>query len=432
MNNANNKKYIDYEFKSPTGKKRKKKSATLTSTITCRTYCPFNAITPVGSIAPLEGTCKTARAPEGWRFFVNGDCHRPSQLEAIKDTVHIANKISMANPWHNPNKRKKKKQACVVVDSGTNIHLHNQDINAMSRRPTNEIAPSASNNNIQLHSKGEYQLGEDAPLTITSEQAGAPESLLGLGDLASELGMVHILGKSGYNGVKREDAKIQCKKPPLIKGDFHHGRIWRIPVPKGANSKEFKMDHKLDDPTHIANSAYSQKTLKGLAEFLHGSAGFPAHTTWLKAMDNPNFFATWPGLTKELITKYLDKQIPTIMGHMTKVRQGTRSTKLTPQEAAKIAMETALGAPRPHLELNEGHQVTFRVIAVNIMRNASAKKPRPAHKLKTHVSPTDASELHARSNTKALAARNTITPLKRFRSQYTGTPRRPHVRPIEL
>lgn len=69
---------------------------------------------------------------------------------------------------------------------------------------------------------------------------------------------------------------------------------------------------------------------------------------------------------------------------------------------------------------------------VNIMRDAYAKKPRPAHKLKLLASPTDTGEPPARSATKTPATRNTITPLKRVGSQFTGALRRPHIYPIYL
>lgn len=197
-----------------------------------------------------------AMAPEGWRFFANSSCHRLPQLEAAKDAVCVANKASMANPWHNPSKKKRRrrKQVCAVVGSGTSIHLRNRGINMLNKRPTGGIAIPASNNGIQLHSKGECQLGGDEPLAITSEQANAPEYLLGLGELASELGMAHILGKNGCSGAKRKDVHAQCKKPPLTKGDFHRGRMWRIPVPKGANGKELKEDN----VCRVASSTHSQ------------------------------------------------------------------------------------------------------------------------------------------------------------------------------
>ena len=69
---------------------------------------------------------------------------------------------------------------------------------------------------------------------------------------------------------------------------------------------------------------------------------------------------------------------------------------------------------------------------VNIMRDAYAKKPRPAHKLKLLASPTDTGEPPARSATKKPAKRNLNTPLKRIGSQFTGALRRPHVYPIYL
>ena len=55
------------------------------------------------------------------------------------------------------------------------------------------------------------------------------------------------------------------------------------------------------------------------------------------------------------------------MGYMTNTRMGIISTKTvtnkrTPPELSEIEMEQALEPPRPHLQLQEGHQVTYRVV----------------------------------------------------------------------
>ena len=89
--------------------------------------------------------------------------------------------------------------------------------------------------------------------------------------------------------------------------------VWRIPVLMEANSRAF-ID---EQPNQKVYSAYSQKTKKDLAPFLHGCAGYPKQTTWIDAIQTPNQFATWPEVTVELVSKNLEKQ--TTMGHMTNV-----------------------------------------------------------------------------------------------------------------
>ena len=51
-----------------------------------------------------------------------------------------------------------------------------------------------------------------------------------------------------------------------------------------------------------------------LVRFLHTTCFYPVKSTWLKAIANGNF-ATFPGLTTSLVSKYLSNEIPTIHGH---------------------------------------------------------------------------------------------------------------------
>ena len=48
--------------------------------------------------------------------------------------------------------------------------------------------------------------------------------------------------------------------------------------------------------------------------------------TLINAVNN-SFFSTWPGLTKELVSKHLGKSRATSKGHMNRERQGLHSTK---------------------------------------------------------------------------------------------------------
>ena len=70
-------------------------------------------------------------------------------------------------------------------------------------------------------------------------------------------------------------------------------------------------------------------TKKELVRFLHAVYFFPVISTWIKAILNGNF-ATFPGLTAELVSKYLPKEEPTILGYQHKLKQGIRSTTARP------------------------------------------------------------------------------------------------------
>ena len=77
---------------------------------------------------------------------------------------------------------------------------------------------------------------------------------------------------------------------------------------------------------HRANSAYQTKSNTDLIQFLHAACGSPVPSTWIQAIDNGNF-ATWPGLTSDLVRKHLPKAIATVKGHLNQHRKNVRSTK---------------------------------------------------------------------------------------------------------
>jgi hypothetical protein len=58
-------------------------------------------------------------------------------------------------------------------------------------------------------------------------------------------------------------------------------------------------------------------------------AGYPVKKTWLAAI-KADEYATWPGLTYELVSKHLTNTEETAMGHLHKRRQNIRSTKPKP------------------------------------------------------------------------------------------------------
>ena len=90
-----------------------------------------------------------------------------------------------------------------------------------------------------------------------------------------------------------------------------------------------------------------------LVRFLHATCFYPVKSTWLKAIANGNF-ATFPGLTTSLVSKYLSNEIPTILGHRHKNKQGIRSTtaqaaniQLTPEPPVEEMYAKII--PLPHL-----------------------------------------------------------------------------------
>lgn len=69
-----------------------------------------------------------------------------------------------------------------------------------------------------------------------------------------------------------------------------------------------------------------KKTIEELVQFLHASCCNPSPSTFIVAVKNGNFI-TWPGLTAELIEKYLPPSSATIKGHLKQERKNIQSTK---------------------------------------------------------------------------------------------------------
>ena len=75
-------------------------------------------------------------------------------------------------------------------------------------------------------------------------------------------------------------------------------------------------------PEHVANNVHRIRSKEVLVDFLHRAAGYPTKKTWLQAI-RWGFYATWPGLTYELVSKFLpDDTEETAAGHLHRNRQG--------------------------------------------------------------------------------------------------------------
>ena len=75
------------------------------------------------------------------------------------------------------------------------------------------------------------------------------------------------------------------------------------------------------------NNVYELGKKEDIITFLSQVMWNPVTQTWIKAIHS-NFFATWPGLTADLVQKHLKENIETSRGHMQSNRANFRSTKL--------------------------------------------------------------------------------------------------------
>ena len=79
--------------------------------------------------------------------------------------------------------------------------------------------------------------------------------------------------------------------------------------------------------TFRANHVYETKSKQELPLFYHAACFGPTKHTFVDAIKR-NAFASWPGLTVELVNKYLPSTEATIKGHIRQHYKDTQSTRL--------------------------------------------------------------------------------------------------------
>ena len=108
-------------------------------------------------------------------------------------------------------------------------------------------------------------------------------------------------------------------KVKLLQGPRNmHDGLWDIHIPT-------QIQHK-NNIQRLSVIIQKSTTKRDLVQFYHAAMFSPAISTFYKAVKNGNF-QTWPGLTPELITKYLQPTVATHYGHMKQERQNLQSTQ---------------------------------------------------------------------------------------------------------
>ena len=105
------------------------------------------------------------------------------------------------------------------------------------------------------------------------------------------------------------------------------------------------------------NHVYDTKSKQDLILFYHAACFSPPKRTFVEAIKR-NAFASWPGLTADIVNKYLPRTEETIKGHILQHYKGTQSTKLK-QEVLKATQQEPPRDPNEETisTLPQGHQV---------------------------------------------------------------------------
>jgi hypothetical protein len=74
------------------------------------------------------------------------------------------------------------------------------------------------------------------------------------------------------------------------------------------------------------NDIYAYINNRDLVHYMHAAPFIPVPSTWIKAITNGHF-ATWLGVTKELVALFLPKSISPVKGHMNQIRKYVRTAK---------------------------------------------------------------------------------------------------------
>ncbi len=106
-------------------------------------------------------------------------------------------------------------------------------------------------------------------------------------------------------------------------------------------------------PTEAIHNVYELKTQPKLMRYYHAAAGFPTKPMWLKAIKNKKF-ASWPGLTVDVVNCHYPNSDKTPNGHGRKALSGLQSIKVTTpaldDSANNFVWKTAHARPRKNAQ----------------------------------------------------------------------------------
>ena len=145
---------------------------------------------------------------------------------------------------------------------------------------------------------------------------------------------VRQLADTGFTSTFNDTSVVIINGTTTINGDsdLQEGGLYYVNLPP---SKQLALSPPAYKSCYIALNAYEMTTKRDLVQYLHCCAGFPVVSTWTRAIQ-AGYFATWPGLTVELVRKHLPKSLATTKGHLRADRQNVRSTKLSPPSPTNL------------------------------------------------------------------------------------------------
>ena len=131
----------------------------------------------------------------------------------------------------------------------------------------------------------------------------------------------------------------------IIKGPRNKSNgLWTIPIAPTSSP----LTNPANLPPHLACSAINVTSTKSdLAAFLRGTVFSPTLSTFLRAIKQGHF-TTWPGLTHNLISKFLPKSMATSKGHLRRQQLHIQSTSIPLTTSLDVAPTPEPGNPTTH------------------------------------------------------------------------------------
>ena len=205
----------------------------------------------------------------------------------------------------------------IAVDSGASDNFGDITTHGTARRPTeNRIVMAGATGDCKTSIARDTF---DLPLPAESldfhvfEQGDVQRPLLSVGKVCDAGCSVFFTQGHCYF---LKDRRV------LLKGG-RDPRTGLYLLPRFPRTPKVQYGFNLSQPYH--HRAYDGYTIPKLMSYLHGCAGFPTTSTWIKAIRH-GYFMGWPGLTASRVNRYLPPSEETALGHLKLNRQGTRST----------------------------------------------------------------------------------------------------------
>ena len=192
-----------------------------------------------------------------------------------------------------------------------------------------------------------------------------------------------------YGGVtihRPEDVDISYNCEPVAAGyrETTGLRFWRMPIKAPAQERSGDMALKkklslverlllskapkvaekhLSAAKQLAHNVYDLPSIKEGIRWMHAACGYPAKSTWIKAIRNGNY-AGWPLLSVENVHKHYPETDETPMGRLNQSRTNVRSTN-----KKRVPLPDATASALAPLVGKKKRDVYVKIVDTHDMKN---------------------------------------------------------------